>query len=81
MTTAMHVKTSTGQQHEHKHYNNNKMVGQQKSCHTTINIYKVKTLNTNNTIDKEYTKIINYYTKTQMQNYKKTYQTKEPEAT
>jgi hypothetical protein len=41
------------------------------SCNTTINKYKVKTLKTNNTIIKEYTTIINYNTKTQMQNYKR----------
>jgi len=39
------------------------------SCNTTINKYKAKTLNTNNTIINEYTTIINYNTKTQMQNY------------
>jgi len=41
------------------------------SCNTTINKYKVKTLNTNNTINNEYTTIINYDTKTQIQNYKR----------
>ena len=29
MTTVLHVKASTGQQHEHEHDNNNKMAGQQ----------------------------------------------------
>ena len=62
MTTVLHVKTSTGQQHNTKMTTTIKWQGSKKRCHTT---YKGKTLNANNTTNNEYATIINYDTKTQ----------------